>query len=359
MENKWVIRAYREGDEGGIFELWKAVHPEETYVSEDWMKWWHWKYQENPAGKARIWLADHSGKIVGQYAIVPVAMKIGCENVVCAQSVDTMTHPDYRRQGMFETLAKAVYAEAEKEDTHIVYGFPNQFSYSGFLNNLNWFDIAPARIIFKPLSWQNALKAEIKNRVLLKISAIGGNLADIMFFRPKKSPVIEGLSITQTSRFDERVNHLWARVSGQHRIMVIRDNNYLNWRYVTAPGLEYTVYLAEKNGEILGYIVLRTLQREYRKVVAVLDILADSEQIAQSLVSQAIEHCKQEKADLIYCNIIANKTYIQAFKNNGFISVPFVKGAPFCAHSSSPDISKDFLKDAKNWFIQIGDSDIV
>ena len=358
MENKWLIRAYREGGEEGIFELWKAVHPEEIYVSEAWIKWWRWKYLENPAGKPRIWLAEYEGKIIGQYPLVPIMMRVENQIVKAYQNMDLMTHPEYQAQGVFSALERRALDEAKNEGVYITFGYPNAAAYRGHIKS-GWFDIAPTRIMFKPLSWQNALKAEIKNRVLLKISAIGGNLADTVFFRPTPPPIMEGLRITQISRFDERIKHLWDRVSGQHRIMVIRGEVYLNWRYVTVPGVEYSIYLAEKTDEILGYIVLRTLQREYRKVVAVLDILADSGQIAQSLVSQAVQHSKRGKADLIYCNFLTNKTYVQAFRNNGFMSVPFIKGSRFCAYSSSPDISRDFLRDAKNWFVQIGDSDVV
>ena len=56
---------------------------------------------------------------------------------------------------------------------------------------------------------------------------------------------------------------------------------------------------------------------------------------------------------------IANEQHLKAVRRNGFMSVPFAKGIRFCAYSSSPHISKDFLKNPRNWFVQIGDSDVI
>ena len=105
MGQKWSMRAYREGDEDGILELWKATYPEKEYDREGWLRWWHWMYKENPAGPGRIWLAEYDGKIVGQYPIIPVLMKIGARIVTAFQSINLMTHPDHRRQGIYESLS--------------------------------------------------------------------------------------------------------------------------------------------------------------------------------------------------------------------------------------------------------------
>ena len=85
MKRKWSIRAYKEGDEGGIFELDKAVHPSAASDMEQWLKWWRWMYKDNPAGTGKIWLAEDDGKIVGQYAIVPVKVKIGNKVILSSQ----------------------------------------------------------------------------------------------------------------------------------------------------------------------------------------------------------------------------------------------------------------------------------
>jgi len=323
------------------------------------MKWWRWMYKENPAGHGRIWLAEHDGKIVGHSAIIPTVMKIGTEVATGFQSIGTMTHPGYRRQGIYETLAKKVYAEAAAEGMYVGYRFPNKNSYPIAIRKLNWFDVAKMQGVRKPLNWRNTLKSQISNRLLLSLGSIGGNLTDKIFYRPGKIPVVKGLTISQVSSFDERVNEFWDTVSDQYQIMVVRNKDYLNWRYVAIPGVNYQIYLAEKMGQICGYLVLRCVEQEQVKRSVIFDALAQSVETAEYLVSKVLERCRQEEVDIVSCSMIASKAYLKVFRKNGFIYVPFVKGMRFCAYSSSSCVSKEFLKNPENWFVQRGDSDII
>lgn len=359
MKQKWSVREYKEGDEVGIFELCKAVYPEGDYEPEHWMRWWRWLYKDNPIGAARIWLAEHDGKIVGQYPLVYMKMKVGNKILKASKNLDLMTHPDYRYQGIFSKLERHALDEAEKEGVYITFGFPspNTASYPGHIKS-GWFDVGTMRPMFKPLNWVSVLKTRIKNNFLRSLVAIGASLVLKGFARTQGSPTMEGLTITQISSFDDRIDDFWARVSDQYEIMIVRDKDYLNWRY-GAPDANNSLFLAEKAEEIYGYLVLCCQQEGDIRVSSIFDIMAKSEEIIRCLVSRAIEYCKQEKVDLIIYAAIANKTYRRALRKSGFISIPFMKADHFCAYSSSPDIPIEFLKDAKNWLVQIGDSDAV
>jgi len=357
MKREWSIRPYIDGDEERIFELYQAVYPEQEYDMERWMMNWRWMHKDNPAGVSKIWLAEHGSKIVGHSAIIPVVMKIGTEVITGFQSVDTMTHPDYRRQGIYETLAKKVYTEVEKEGVYVGYRFPNKFSRPIAIKDLGWFDVAPMRIMLKPLNWENALKPKISNKFLLKLGAMGGSILQELVYRTERAPIIKDLAITQVSSFDERMDEFWSIVSSQYQIIVVRDKDYLNWRYVAIPDTNYVIHIAEIAGEIYGYIVLRNMRDRETKAGIIFDVLAKSEKIAQCLISKAVEYCKQEKTDTLSCSFVGNKAYITALRRNGFIFRPLVKGRRLCAYSSSSSIRKEFLMESQNWFVQTGDSD--
>ena len=357
MRRKWSIGPCKEGDEQGILELWKAVRPEGEYDREKWLRWWHWMYKDNPAGPGTIWLAKHNGKIVGQYAIVPVEMKIGSKVILGSQSLDTMTHPHYRHQGIFEMLARKVYDKAKKDGIYVVYGFPNKFSYPGFIRKLSWFDIANMQMMCKPLNWQNAIKLKVRNKFLQRVLAIGASLVfNKVFFGTQRPLAVEGLTISQVNSFNERFDEFWTKICNQSQIMVVRNKNYLNWRY-SAPDVNYFIFVAEKDSKICGYLVLRHRIRKGVKVSDIFDIVAQSEEVMHCLVSRAIEDCRQNNIDLILYSLLTNKTSRQVLRRNGFVSLPFIKGVCFCAYSSSPHISRVFLGNPENWFVQTGDSD--
>ena len=360
MKRAWSVRAYEKGDENGIFELVKAVHPERKYEREKWMRWWRWMYTENPAGDSRIWIADHDGKIVGQYPLILVNMKFGKQIITASQNIDLMTHPDYRHQGIFSTLEQKALNEAGKEGISITYGFPNEPAYPGHLKS-GWFDVCPLQLMIMPLNLENVLKKRIKNKLLLKICTVIGKLIIYLFYRAKKPPEVPGLIISRTSSFDDRIAMLWKKVSDEHDIIVVRDKEYLNWRYINLPDVEYTIYLAEKDDAVCGYVVLRCINEQNQTSGYIFDILAplDRPEVISCLLSKALKYFKTENVDLIFCNMIAGKRFHKIFRKNGFISACFLKGERFCAYTSHPKISEPYLKNRKNWFIQVGDSDFI
>lgn len=311
-------------------------------------------YRENPAGTAKIYLVAEQGKIVAHLAHIPVDLKVGNEITKACQVADFMSHPDSTFKAMF-LLERRVLREAEKEGLHITFGFPTEKARPGFIK-VGYFEIAFIRPMFKPLNLENILKTRTNNRFLLKVCALAGKSAIKTLYRTRKPPAIKGLTMNQVSHFDHRINQLWAKTGSSHQIMVARNKEYLNWRYAP-PDDNYTIYVAEKAEEVHGYLVLRCTQQEGRKVVRIFDIVGQSEEVIRCLVFKAVEHSQEEKADVVYCSMIANRIYFRALRKNGFISTRFIRGTRFGAYSSSPHISKAFLNDPRNWFVQLGDTD--
>jgi hypothetical protein len=354
-QRSWFIRLYQDGDEEQIFELRRAIHPERQYDKEPWLRWWNWMYKENPA-VSRIWLAEDQGKIIGQYPLVLTNLKFGNITVKASQNINLEVHPDYRRQGIFLSLEKKALENLAKEAINITFGFPNDASYPGHIES-GWLDIADTRKVWKPLGWENILKTRINNKCLLNLCTIFTSMLSKLMWRASEVPVVKGLLITKVSSFDDRINEFWIRVSSQFRIIGIRNKDYLNWRYATVPDVKYSIYIAENDSRIYGYLVLRYLQRNFAKVAVIYDLLAETEEVVQCLLHTASEHCQKNGMDYIVWSGIANRAYLRAFRKRGFIHVPFQKGQKFLAYSSDPKVSKGFLMNPQNWIIQIGDSD--
>jgi RimJ/RimL family protein N-acetyltransferase len=360
MGQRWSVRQYQPGDESQILELQKVVHPSRQYHREQWtsrahwLRWRQWVQQANPVRPARILLAEDDTKIVGHHSLIFMLLKVGDQIVRACQPTGRMTHPEYRRQGIALKFQGQLLDETEREGVYITIGFPNKAAHAVDMKTGYVFDIATTRIVFRPLNWGNAIRLRIGTRVLARFGAIVGRILYGVFYRAKGVPVVEGLTISQVPSFDERVNEFWARVSRQYEIMVVRNREYLNWRYVAVPDIDYSIYIAEKGGEICGYLVLRFMQREHAKLGVICDIVTQSPQISQCLISRAVEHCEREKADVVYGNMIADGTLIKSFRNNGF--VPFLKSERFVVYSRSPHVCGKFLRDSRNWFVQIGDS---
>lgn len=82
--------------------------------------------------------ALHQGKPIAFYGLIPTLMSINKEIVLAAQSADTMTHPDYQKQGLFIKLAELTFNLAKEKGVHFIFGFPNQNSFKSFVIKLGF-----------------------------------------------------------------------------------------------------------------------------------------------------------------------------------------------------------------------------
>ena len=310
----------------------------------------------NPAGVSRIWLAEQDGKLVGQYPLILEDMKIGEEIIKGAQLIDTMTHPQYRHQGIFSALGKKALNEIENGETHPVYCFPTQEVYPLHIKS-GWFDVCAFQVMVKPFNLKNILrKYFVRNRLLLNIFTAGGNLIIKVFFRTKKVPEEDLSKVRKISRFDDRINGFWNKISNDYDIIRIRDKEYLNWRYVDVPNSDYAIYVTEEEGKICGYIVLGCRNENNLAWGHIHDIIAltGRKDIIQCLIAKAVEYFKAKGVDVIFSKMVANEAYRKSFLRNGFIPRFMFKGR-FIAYNASTELSDEFLKNPKNWFIQQGD----
>ena len=163
----FVIRGYKSGDEKKIFSLFHKVYKKHMGKSEC-IKHWKWEYKNDLIKRIEILLAFDNNKIIGHYAVIPIRMKIKNENYMISLSLDTMTHIDYRGQGIFTKLASKLYTNLGKSGIPITYGFPNALSILGFVNKLNWFEISDVPIYIRPLNFSTLLNNYIKIKMLSK-----------------------------------------------------------------------------------------------------------------------------------------------------------------------------------------------
>lgn len=318
-------------------------------------------YKDNPGGPGRIWLAEDNGKLAGQYSLIFMRLKLGNQIVKASQNIDQMTHPDYRYQGIARELGKQALNEAGAKGVHITTGFVNEASYVVDLK-AGFFDLCSLQTMIKPLNLENILGKYIPSKPLTKICAAIGTSAINLFFRARRPPKANGWIIKKISSFDDRINNLWKKVCNDYPILVVRDKEYLNWRYVDIPDVDYTIYVAEKEGEILGCMILRCRKQRHLIFGYIFDILVplNQQNITYCLLSKAIEHFKEEKADLILYQMIGPKVYRKALKKNGFIfSRLLSRRFRIVVRVNTPKVSEVFLRDPGHWFVQIGDSDTI
>jgi hypothetical protein len=82
---------------------------------------------------------DEFEKPAAFYCVIPVLItNEKKEEILIAQSADTITHPLHQKKGLFITLAEMTYNLAMELNIEFLFGIPNYLSYPGFVKKLKW-----------------------------------------------------------------------------------------------------------------------------------------------------------------------------------------------------------------------------
>ena len=112
-------------------------------VSKFYLNYLQWLYRDNPDGIVMGFDAYDNEKLVAHYACVPSPVLLHGRKSKSLLSLNTATHPDYQRKGLFATLASMTYEHATKLQFDFVYGIANASSTSGLVNKLGFQLVAP------------------------------------------------------------------------------------------------------------------------------------------------------------------------------------------------------------------------
>jgi hypothetical protein len=90
------------------------------------------------------------------YGVYPCMLEYQGKKFLVAQSGDTMTHSEHVGKGLFTQLAQKTYDYCKENGFHLVFGFPNENSFSGFIKRLGWShidDMTPYLVRVKCIPW--------------------------------------------------------------------------------------------------------------------------------------------------------------------------------------------------------------
>jgi hypothetical protein len=280
-----------------------------------------WQYFESPAGPGQIYLIEEQGKIAT--IVCAAATKIQTENQVLSARIlqDGMTHPDYRRRGLFHKLAQHCFDDLA-ENSHVSYGFPNLFS-QGLLLKAGW-------------------------KRLCSVPARSKNLAG--WKRSKDEIEMDEV----TTPLDSTVSTIWmeaGRMEAGCSAAVFRDAAYLNWRYGKTDQV-YHRFLIEKNK---GLVILKEFNNGVETVVHICELFVRASE--RALVGSVLQFCQQFAiecgAQLITAWLPPQHAYATAFEEEGFGLVDTDRNVIVAVPSTEQEVILD-----RGWYFSQGDSDV-
>ena len=147
-----VVRNYRPEDEDAVIDLLK-MSLGESEVNLRTSEFWRWKHINNPFGSSFVKVScDENGQIAGLRAFMQWGLKAGEKNLRAVRAVDTSTHPNFRRMGIFSTLTKKVVEDVTEDGVDLIFNTPNQLSMPGYLK-MGWQYVGALKPVIKVLNY--------------------------------------------------------------------------------------------------------------------------------------------------------------------------------------------------------------
>jgi len=206
---RFIVRSYRPEDEAGVLSLWKAAFEKELSPAL-----WRWKYLENPYKLQIALCVSEDGTILVMYGGIPYRANWKGKTVCVTHLADIMSHPVCRGTGLFARTGAAFFdLFAGPEATIFYYGFPGKFH----------FDIGEKYLEYTALKGGVGFLAARTEDLASRLTRFGGQ-------------------ISQITNIGNSFDHLWKRCRDNHPFALIRDADFLRWRFFKHPLRKYELW---------------------------------------------------------------------------------------------------------------------
>ena len=157
-------------------------------------------------------------------------------------------------------------------------------------------------------------------------------------------------------QFDEGFTRLWERAGPAFAGAVRRDAKYLNWRFIQAPHVRYSVAALYRDGEAAGYAAYRHVQEPRGRATRLIDFFADPHDDEGVLSLLRFVDREAQAADSDKIRVFATHAgFRKLLRKSGYY--PWRSGMEFVARINAVPVDAAFYGSAEGWHITAGDSD--
>ena len=155
------IRPAQPEDLPGILDVLGAALGETALLKRT-PEQWAWKHEHNPFGRSIVLLAWIVGRMAGVRAFMRWDLLSPTGHVVrCVRPVDTATHPDFERRGVFKALTLEAVDLARNVGIDLIFNTPNPRSGAGYMT-MGWGKVGAIGVLVRP-RFGAALTGDVDN----------------------------------------------------------------------------------------------------------------------------------------------------------------------------------------------------
>lgn len=341
------IRPYQPEDEDAVLALIQQGMGGGPTGTRD-RAFWQWKHFDNPFGRSISLVAVHnSGQIIGLRTFMRWRFKSNSSVVNAVRAVDTVSHPDYRRYGVFSVLTEEAVRQTKESGVDLIFNTPNAQVLPGYIK-LGWDYVSRIRPLVKVLNYPRFAAGILRSRNRARASR---QLPLQEIFRERPTPVATFLDSTHN------IENLLGSYGGMKncRLSTDRSLKYLKWRYALYPGVNYGTVCLEKNGMPAGCAILRSSTRFGLKEAVIAELLLPGRD--ENAASALLKDLKKRiSADYLIAYFPESSFERCMLLRQGFHQVPR-GGQNFTVNVLAPDLPCD-PRLLESWDISLGDLEV-
>jgi hypothetical protein len=313
---------------------------------------YQWNYAANPLRQAWCSLAIEraSQSAVGTTALFPRRILVDGVPFNAAVSGDFAVDRQHRTLYPALALQKAAVTACRSGCFDILYGFPNDAARRVQVR-AGYRVVGRLRAGIRPLRIRRTL--ERSGLKLHRLPGIG-ILDSLISLASKESRVCMTTNYTysQLPAFDTRFDRFWMQNLPRHRVVVERSSSYANWRFMSCPSREYSLFAAVHSvtGEVGGYV----LSWSHDGHIHISDIVAHDDAF-DGLLTLFIKRQREQGAHCITIVYFGGSRLVRKIRRFGFV---FRSTRSEVLLYTKPDLPvAELLSCPGNWYLFDGDSD--
>lgn len=319
---------------------------------------YEWLFEKNPYNKSgnMMYLLKEGDKVIGCDGLLPNELYVNGKVLLTAHSVKSMTHPDYKKQGIFKMMTENSCERGRQDGVDVVIGLANDQSYPAY-QRFGWPTLFEKEVYVKPILINNILKRRLKIGALAEF----GNSIYAAFMKNKlKSSMDKEIKFEILNQVPNEIQKCWDKYKSKYNVMLVRDYKYLNYRYNQRPDVDYVTVVEKLNNEIIGFAILHNSFANGSKMTSAVEFFTDptNERYIKALANGIAKYCYDNKLEYAVVGTGLFGEYRKVLLKNGFmVTRKPPKNNMMIAHILSDRVTLDEMTGHEKWHITQGDGE--
>jgi len=312
--------------------------------------YWYWRYLKGPAGSGNLIIALNGGDVVGKYGLRYLPLIIRGRRIKAGFMEGLLVSPLERFWQCYRGLVERCNREKQNNNLAFYLGMTH-FRTLELHKRLGVIDLGRVPVYWGFLDIPRILEGRSVPRPLSLLGYLGQAIIGLRVGVKK----ISYLNIRQVKNFDSSFDELWENISKKYAISVIRNAQYLNWRYIENPTEKYECLAAYSDGRLEGLVVFRIADCHNEGYVFELFAREDSKSVMRELLLQAVKELKAKRIGYITVSFPATSNAAHVLRSMGFKSWGTRLWSIHMIVSSGSRTSLLPDLELRNWYFSLGD----